>query len=78
MDNIEIIEINPPYIKLEQFLKLAGIASTGGEAKNMISEGYVIVDDEVCLMRGKKLLGNEIIKIKNNPEKVIYQCLLKK
>ncbi|HBH94271.1 MAG TPA: RNA-binding S4 domain-containing protein [Ruminococcaceae bacterium] len=53
------VEVNPPFIKLEQFLKLCGAADTGGIAKNVIAGGEVLVDGEICTMRGKKLKGGE-------------------
>lgn len=56
------IKILPPYIKLEQFLKLSGAVDTGGIAKQVILDGLVKVDGEVCLMRGKKLRGGEKIE----------------
>ena len=43
------------YIKLDQFLKLAQIAMTGGEAKAMIQDGMVKVNGEVETRRGRKL-----------------------
>ncbi len=49
------LKIETEYIKLDSALKHAGIASTGGEAKILIAEGYVTVNGSVCLMRGKKL-----------------------
>ena len=67
------VEIKPPYIKLEQFLKFAGVVSTGGTAKNIILDGLIKVNNEVCLMRGKKLYGGEIVEIENEK----YKCLLK-
>jgi len=57
------IYIEPPFIKLEQFLKLACLVSSGGEAKVLIQSGQVSVNGEVCLMRGKKLHGGEIIAL---------------
>lgn len=55
------IPISTEFIKLEAFLKFAGAAETGGEAKNRIQNGDVLVDGEVCTMRGKKLVpGMEI------------------
>jgi len=69
---IEVI-IKPPYIKLEQFLKFAGVAGTGGMAKNLILDGLVKVDNEVCLMRGKKLHGNETVEYNGE----VYKCMLK-
>jgi ribosome-associated protein len=64
------ISIKPPFIKLEQFLKFAGAVSTGGEGKNVILDGLVKVDGEVCLMRGKKLHGGEVVRY-NDME---YKC----
>lgn len=49
------LKIMTEYITLDAALKFAGIASTGGEAKMRIADGGVKVNDEVCLMRGKKL-----------------------
>ena len=59
------IEIKPPFIKLEQFLKLASLTGSGGEAKVLIQNGQVSVNDEICTMRGKKLFGGEVIKYEN-------------
>ena len=36
-------------------MKLANAAETGGEAKLMIQEGQILVNGEICQMRGKKL-----------------------
>ncbi|OZV10470.1 RNA-binding protein [Tissierella sp. P1] len=58
------ISIETDYIKLDQFLKLAGITQTGGQAKIMISEGSIIVNNEVTLQRGKKIMKNDIVEIK--------------
>lgn len=59
------IPIETEYIKLDQFLKLAGIVQTGGQAKMLISEGSIIVNNEVVLQRGKKIRKDDIIKIKD-------------
>ena len=49
------IPITAEFIKLESFLKLANAAETGGMAKNMIQDGEVLVNGEICTQRGKKL-----------------------
>ncbi len=58
------ISIETDYIKLDQFLKLAGVTQTGGQAKIMISEGIIAVNNEVTLQRGKKIRKNDIVEIK--------------
>ena len=49
------ITITTEYIKLQDLLKFASIASTGGEAKIMVQEGQVTVNGEVCTQRGRKI-----------------------
>lgn len=57
------IEINTEYIKLDQFLKWAGIADSGSFAKVMIQNGDIWVNGVVASERGKKLHKGDIIKI---------------
>ena len=49
------IAIRDEYIKLDSFLKYAGAVLSGGEAKELIQSGKVLVNSEVCTIRGKKL-----------------------
>lgn len=57
---MEIITITTEYIKLQDLLKLAA-AATGGEAKLLVQEGEVLVNGEVCTMRGKKLRPGDVV-----------------
>lgn len=52
---MERVVIHTEYIKLDALLKFAGLAETGGEAKERIQAGEVLLNGEVCTMRGKKL-----------------------
>ena len=49
------VVIGTEFIKLESAMKLANILPSGGAAKQVIQEGEVLVNGEVCTMRGKKL-----------------------
>ena len=56
------VNINSDMIKLDQFLKWAGVAENGGMAKLMVQDGKASVNGEVILQRGKKLYkGDKII-----------------
>jgi ribosome-associated protein len=46
-------------ITLGQFLKVAQLASTGGEAKILIALGAVRVNGEVEQRRGRKLMSGD-------------------
>mgnify|MGYP002735000535 CR=1 FL=1 len=49
------LSIHTEFIKLQDALKYANLVYSGGEAKQLILDGMVKVNGEVCLMRGKKL-----------------------
>jgi ribosome-associated protein len=44
-----------PTIRLDQFMKLVGLAKSGGEAKHLIQEGEVLLNGVVETHRSKKL-----------------------
>ena len=49
------VSIQTEFIKLESAMKLANVIPSGGTAKLEIQDGNVLVNGEVCTMRGKKL-----------------------
>ena len=63
------------FIRLDDALKISGLVATGGHAKVAIQNGEVIVNGEVCTMRGKKLRGGEIISFEEKTVKVTKQCM---
>ncbi|QNL44174.1 RNA-binding S4 domain-containing protein [Oscillibacter hominis] len=58
---MKIISITTEYIKLQDLLKFAAVTETGGEAKQRIQEGEILVNGEVCTMRGKKLRPGDVV-----------------
>ena len=54
-DAAQSLFIETEFIKLESAMKLANIMPSGGSAKQEIQAGFVLVNGEVCTMRGKKL-----------------------
>ena len=58
------IEITSDYIPLGQFLKLAGIADTGGQAKIILLEAEITVNGEKENRRGRKLYPGDHVVIK--------------
>ena len=57
------VEITTEFIKLDQLLKFAGIVETGGIAKEIIQNGEVYVNGEVCTQRGKKIRTGDKITL---------------
>jgi ribosome-associated protein len=50
-------------IKLDQFLKLARVVQTGGEAKILIQSGQVMVNGAVETRRGRKLRPGDVVVV---------------
>ncbi|MGL5641722.1 MAG: S4 domain-containing protein YaaA [Paraclostridium sp.] len=65
------IAIDSEFIKLDQFLKLVDVASTGGHAKFLIQEGLVKVNGEIETRRGKKLRSNDVVEVEGNKIKIL-------
>lgn len=59
----EKIAIKTEFIKLDQLLKFSGVADIGSEAKQMVLDGIVKVNGEVCTMRGKKIRLGDLVEI---------------
>lgn len=50
-------------LRLDQFLKLRGIADTGGQAKLLIQSGEVQVNGEVETRRRHKLVVGDVVQV---------------
>lgn len=59
----EHVQITTEFIKLDSLLKFASVVGTGGEAKEAIQCGDVVVNGEVCTMRGKKIRPGDIVEL---------------
>ena len=65
------IEFSTEFIKLQQFMKIANIVSSGSDAKLLILDGLVKVNGEVCLQRGRKIYNDYIIEFEGERYKAI-------
>lgn len=57
------ININTEFIRLSAFLKYAGVAGTGGNAKDLILDRRVSVNGEICELKGKKLYSGDTVTV---------------
>ena len=64
----EQIKITTEFIKLDALLKFASLVGSGGEAKMLIQDGQVLVNGEVCTMRGKKIRPGDSVSINGEGE----------
>ncbi|WP_067696827.1 RNA-binding S4 domain-containing protein [Nocardia jejuensis] len=70
MSNPVDVRIGDEVIRLGQFLKLANLIDSGAEAKEVIAEGLVRVNDEVELRRGRQLYGGDVVAFAGHEARV--------
>ena len=63
MKNIEKVKISTEFIKLDQFLKWLAVVDSGSQAKQVILDGKVKVNDEVEARRGRKIYPEYKVEI---------------
>ena len=63
MKNIEKVKISTEFIKLDQFLKWLAVVDSGSQAKQVILDGKVKVNDEVETRRGRKIYHEYKVEI---------------
>jgi len=59
---MRLVEISHEPVELYKILKFEGMASTGGEAKLVISEGLVLVNGKIETRKRKKIFTGDIIE----------------
>jgi ribosome-associated protein len=57
------VPIRDETIRLGQFLKLANLIDSGADAKAVITEGSVTVNDEVETRRGRQLRAGDVVAL---------------
>jgi ribosome-associated protein len=62
-DDPQEIAITGSMIRLGQLLKLSGLAGTGGEARELVTDGAVRVNGEVETRRGRQLHRGDIVEV---------------
>lgn len=71
MAKMKKIKINTEYITLGQFLKLADLISSGGEAKSFLMSHEVYINDELDMRRGRKLRPHDKINVLNQEFEIV-------
>lgn len=68
------IKIKTQFITLSNLLKFASVTSSGAESKFLITEEMVLLNNEVCTMRGKKVYPGDVVEVLTQ-EKVKIEVL---
>jgi len=65
------VAIREETIRLGQLLKLAGIAESGGEARELVQDGVVRVNGKVETRRGRQLREGDVVEAGGERVRVI-------
>ena len=65
------VEISKEPVELYKILKFEGLVASGGEAKKVIAEGYVLVNGAVETQKRKKIVSGDIVEF--GEEKLLIQ-----
>lgn len=67
---MDVIKISTPFIKLQQLLKFADVVSDGSDAKILITEGFVFVNGEKEIRRGRKIYPEDNVFVEFEGQKI--------
>lgn len=69
-DDIDDISIGGEMIRLGQFLKYSGLLDSGGDAKEVIIDGFVSVNGEEERRRGRQLRDGDLVTFEGRTVRV--------
>ena len=69
-DPIEDVPTGGEVIRLGQFLKFSGLLDSGGNAKEVVIDGYVSVNGEEERRRGRQLQDGDLVTFEGRTVRV--------
>lgn len=69
-DEIDDVSIGGEMIRLGQFLKFSGLLDSGGDAKEVVIDGYVEVNGETERRRGRQLHDGDLVEFEGRTVRV--------
>jgi ribosome-associated protein len=65
------VPVRDDTIRLGQFLKLANLVESGGEAKPLVADRAVTVNGEVETRRGRQLVSGDVVAVRGQSARVV-------
>jgi ribosome-associated protein len=65
------LTLHGDHIPLSQAVKVAGLADTGGQAKLLIRDGRIFVNDVVEIRPGRKLVEGDRFRVQGGAEWIV-------
>ncbi len=70
---IQILKISKEPVELYKILKMKNLVQSGGEAKFVISQGFVLLNGIVEKRKSKKIYSGDIINFNDETIKIIAE-----
>jgi len=64
---------DPLMIRLDQFLKAHAVVGTGGQAKLLIQDGQILVNDEIETRRRRQLHHGDVVQFEDQRLTVAFE-----
>lgn len=64
------VSIGGEMIRLGQFLKFSGLLDSGGDAKEVVIDGFVTVNGEIDRRRGRQLHDGDLVTFEGRTVRV--------
>lgn len=68
---MQTLKLRDDFIKLGQALKASGLVESGVDAKYAVQDGFVKVNGQVEMQRGKKLVDGDVVEYNGNSIKIV-------
>lgn len=65
------VEVNTSPVELYKILKFEGLVGSGAEAKSVVAEGQVLVNDVVETQKRKKIVAGDIIEFAGQRMRIV-------
>ncbi len=63
VSDVREVQIRDDTIRLGQFLKLADLVNSGADAKPLLMQGLVCVNEETETRRGRQLVKGDVVSL---------------
>ena len=67
------VEITREPVELYKILKFEGLVSSGGEAKQVIAAGMVLVNGQVETRKRKKIVSGDVIEFNEDQFRICFK-----
>ncbi|MEX0738894.1 MAG: RNA-binding S4 domain-containing protein [Pseudohongiella sp.] len=66
------VEVNTVPVELYKILKFEGLVGSGAEAKSVVADGMVLVNDVIETQKRKKIVTGDVIEFAGHRMRIVF------